>query len=53
MRIGFLTGAAGIAGLGFAGAVPVPTMIWFPGCMKPNQAAAFQSLPSLAVWRAR
>ena len=32
MRIGFLTGAAGIAGLGFAGAVPVPTMIWLTGC---------------------
>ena len=32
MRIGFLTGAAGIAGLGFAGAVPVPTMIWLAGC---------------------
>ena len=32
MRIGFLTGAAGIAGLGFAGAAPVPTMIWLAGC---------------------
>jgi MFS-type transporter involved in bile tolerance (Atg22 family) len=32
MRIGFLTGAAGIAGLGFAGAVPVPTMICLAGC---------------------
>ena len=32
MRIGFLTGAAGIVGLGFAGVVPVPTMIWLAGC---------------------
>ena len=32
MRIGFLTGAAGIAGLRFVGAVPGPTMIWLAGC---------------------
>ena len=32
MRIGFLTGAAEIAGLGFVGVVPFPTMIWLAGC---------------------